>query len=194
MPNATQKQRFRANFKSIFDLLAATKSKIAQDHPFFDDAAHTMDCIDKFGPPNGQLALHFVSVAVAELLSNRARCAKLALLMAQALVDEELAKELSCVFDMAFLPHRSDGAPIGIPPVIQQFINAIADNPEKLARMPFGATSKVEIAPGMVAEVTKLPISAAKLLAKAPKPPKTTKAVKSSKGIIPLPGDLNRWN
>lgn len=180
--NLSPKQQFNSDLAKVMALIDQTRQGIGQPHPFFEDVAAVMVAIEKAGAhPASQLALHLVSVAVAELLSHRGCSTKICLLAAYSLIDSELhAHVLDKLFPQVF-QHQSE-AP-GIPDMVNIFGALMAD-PEKLDKMPYGH-STIEIG-GQSAHIVKMQVGQG-----AP-PPKSAKA--KSKKSKKFSVKANPWN
>ena len=173
---------FQQEIERAESLLAETAATGTVPPCFFKDAELVMAAIKKTRPVETPLALHFIAVAVSELLEHRASSTKIALISALALVDIETRGSLLCLFGEAIgSKHTCDhGHPMGLPPEIMDALNAALDNPEKFA-------SEQEILPGVKLQAVKLPFAAGKALVKA--------AMKGKKGKPgPMSQPPNPWN
>jgi hypothetical protein len=127
------KERLKVDTERIIGLLQETHKQMGQPHPFFDDAAYIIDQIDDRSAAEGIMALHMVSVGIAELLSKRSCSAKLCLLAGLGMVNNEVHMHLLQTFEMAFVPNRPSSAP-QVPAGIEHIIGHLLSN------LPKGST------------------------------------------------------
>jgi len=121
----SQKQQLANDMARIVALLKLTKEQLGKAHPFFDDADTVLDKITPDNPAAGIVAIHFVSIATAELLSKRDCAARISLVAALGLVEERMHATLLDFFEPAFVPNRPENAPPPMPPVMEQIVQAL---------------------------------------------------------------------
>ena len=156
MPKSIESQQFRSDYARVKNLLEQTKNQY-EAHPLFEDAEHVLDYIEDADPVSGTLALHFLSVALSEVLSGRGEHARLCLLLSQALVESELADSLQSLFDLVFCydPEETPESSTGSEATIAELVHEIAKNPKKFLAMAPGANTEVKLS-GATAKLVKL--------------------------------------
>lgn len=128
------RRKFKDDFERIQSMLQTTIPVLEPGHQFIADVQRVMAAISTCDEPErGILALHNVSIAVAELLWERGFQAKISLLAAMGLVDAQTGEALSKVFHDLF--HTDE-----VTQHVAQLIGALLADPAKFSKAPVGST------------------------------------------------------
>ncbi len=175
MPRAP---RHEAAISKSEALLKETAETI-QCPPFFRDAAHVINSLRKWRPKETPLALHFVAIAVKELLERHNEGAKMSLLMAQGLAEEKLRNTLMQLFCAAF--HRNGRCEEQSEKMALNFAQAMSQNFEAIMEMIQQGGGTISLGPGCSAQVVPVGLPTVKQPVNKPK---------SKKNLPPA----NPWN